>query len=653
MKVPYLIINIFILIPNIYQIDIALSKIGLTRATARIDIDDMNFFGGDKYRLHLFDVFMDDPYKIPAYTKTLSKNALENKDKVGNLTIFASALVKSAVRRNLIKNQVTEYENMLSETDQLYIALIELYKFFGDKSDTILLRTKADLVPAVLGKEIALIILTTINSLKWRQLAFPNISESKLNQVYREVINYITIMDTSSFETPGARVVEKFVESVDYEYLYTGATDLALILDSIKVRLKQIENIKIKNIIIPTPLGEIIINGREDNIYSKSLHPYLIIDLGGNDCYFTGGANLDSRRAVSILIDLSGNDQYINDDNHQPSFGGAILGYSFVLDLDGDDIYRCKNITQGAGVFGLGLLYDGGGNDSLFSFTASQGAGLFGLGLLVNLGGTDYYYCYQQAQGFGYVKGCGLLLDDLGNDTYIANDSDIVFPASQTKEHNSSLAQGVGFGKRADFIDGHSLAGGVGFLIDGSGNDIYKCGLFGQGCGYWYGIGILDDESGNDFYYAPWYVQGSGAHFAIGILRDGNGNDRYISTMNMSQGSGHDFTVGFLIDESGNDHYTAASLSLGGGNANGIGIFWDWNGDDIYEITNELLTLGQSNIAPTGGLRDYMLCLGVFIDGGGKDKYSRKIAKNKKFWIQPGPDTTRHLEMEKGIGIDF
>ncbi len=653
MKITYLISIFFILTSSPDQIDIALSKIDLTKATARIDIDDMNFFGGDKYRLHFFDVFMNNPYKIPDYTKTLSKNALDNREKLGNLTIFASARVKAAIRRNLIKDQVTEYEKMLSETDQLYTALIKLYKAFEKTPDTLSLKVKADLVPAVIGKEIALIITATNTALKWRRLAFQNVSERELSAIYREVINYITIMDTSTFEQPGAQKVEEFISKVDYDYLNTGATDLALILDSVKIRLKRIEDIKIENTIIPTPIGDIIINGREDNIYPKRLRPYIIIDLGGNDSYFTGGANLDAKNPISILIDLSGNDLYINEDKNSASFGGAILGYSFLLDLDGDDIYRCKNITQGCGVFGLGVLYDSGGNDSLFSFTAAQGAGFFGLGLLINIGGSDYYYCYQQAQGYGYVKGCGLLLDDIGNDTYVANDSDIVFPASQTKEHNSSLAQGVGFGKRADYVDGHSLAGGVGLLIDGSGDDVYKCGLFGQGCAYWYGVGILNDEAGNDYYHAVWYAQGSGAHFAVGVLRDGGGNDRYVSTMNMSQGSGHDFTVGFLIDESGNDHYTAASLSLGGGNANGIGIFWDKAGDDIYEITRETLTLGQSNIAPTGGLRDYMLCLGLFIDGGGNDKYSRKIAKNKKFWIQAGPDTTRRLETEKGIGIDF
>ncbi len=635
------------------QIDIALSKIGLARETAHIDVDDMNFFGGDKYRLQFFDVFMNNPYKIPEYTKTLARGLLDSKSGLGSLTISVSARVRSAVRRNLIENQVVKYERALAESDALYEALVEFYRDYGQTPDTTLLKARAGLVPGVIGREIALLIETTRSALKWRRLAFSSADERELADVYREVIKYLATLDTSSFEQPGTQKVEEFIARVDFEYLYTGATDLALVLDSVKTRLRRLADVRVVNVSIPTPIGAIVISGRENDIYPRKLKPYIIVDLGGNDSYFVGASNLSARNAVSIIVDLGGNDVYVNSDKDAPSFGGAILGYSFLLDLDGDDIYRGQNITQGTGVFGLGVLYDGGGDDSLFSYTASQGAGFFGLGILANLGGNDYYHCYQQAQGYGYVRGCGLLLDDIGNDVYVANDSDIVFPGQQTKQHNSSLAQGVGFGKRADFVDGHSLAGGVGLLIDGLGDDSYRCGLFGQGCGYWYGVGILNDESGNDLYHGVWYVQASGAHFAIGILRDGSGDDRYISTMNMSQGSGHDFTVGFLIDESGNDHYKTASLSLGGGNANGMGLFWDKAGDDVYEITNEMLTLGQSNIAPTGGLRDYMLCLGLFVDGGGKDRYSRKIAQNRTFWIQAGPDTTRRLETEKGIGIDF
>ena len=68
----------------------------------------------------------------------------------------------------------------------------------------------------------------------------------------------------------------------------------------------------------------------------------------------------------------------------------------------------------------------------------------------------------------------------------------------QSKEHNTSMCQGVGMGRRADYTDGHSWAGGVGMLVEGGGDDTYSCSVFGQGCAYWYGVGLLVDKAGAD-----------------------------------------------------------------------------------------------------------------------------------------------------------
>ena len=199
------------------------------------------------------------------------------------------------------------------------------------------------------------------------------------------------------------------------------------------------------------------------------------------------------------------------------------------------------------------------------------------------------------------------------------------------------------------------MAGGVGFLVDGGGgDDVYTCGVFGQGAAYWYGVGLLADDGGDDNYSGIWYVQGSGAHFAFATLLDEGGNDHYVATMNMAQGAGHDFTVGMLLDISGNDIYEPPNLSLGGGNDNGIGVLIDWSGDDKYlPLENAGTTLGRAGISgDTGGLRDYMLCLAVFMDLGGNDTYGRDFASNNKIWTQEGykPDWPRLLEV--GVGLD-
>jgi hypothetical protein len=121
--------------------------------------------------------------------------------------------------------------------------------------------------------------------------------------------------------------------------------------------------------------------------------------------------------------------------------------------------------------------------------------------------------------------------------------------------------------------------------------------------------------------------------------------------MNMAQGAGHDFTIGYLVDESGDDVYDAPNLSLGGGNANGVGIFWDKSGNDKYNV-EEATTLGRANIGSRNSLRDHMLCLGLFLDTGGLDSYSKSYAQNNHLWTQKGLNTEIPLEMEKGAGLD-
>jgi hypothetical protein len=177
-----------------------------------------------------------------------------------------------------------------------------------------------------------------------------------------------------------------------------------------------------------------------------------------------------------------------------------------------------------------------------------QGAGLAGIGALIDREGRDQYACFYEGQGFGAVKGFGLLLDALGDDTYTAHPMPIEFPSPQTAERNVSMAQGAGYGRRADYSDGRSWAGGIGVLIDVQGNDRYLCGVFGQGVGYWGGVGMLIDPARRRRARGHLVCAGAAAHFAIGYLEDRLGNDRTLAAMNMAIGAGHDFSIGYYID---------------------------------------------------------------------------------------------------------
>ncbi|MFH1676636.1 MAG: hypothetical protein ABIC40_06380, partial [bacterium] len=229
-----------------------------------------------------------------------------------------------------------------------------------------------------------------------------------------------------------------------------------------------------------------------------------------------------------------------------------------------------------------------------------------------------------------YIKGWGVAYDHEGDDTWTANDTNIIYPSAQTSEHNLSMSQGQGFGLRIDGSnppnDSVWMSGGQGILFDRAGNDTYSCGVFGQASAYWFGTGILADYSGVDSMRGIWYVQSGAAHYGTSLLLNkGNDNDTYRVSTNVCMGGGHDFSNSFFLEEGGDDRYTNIpeissgfpGIALGAGNDNGSGFFIDYAGNDKYDNPNAN-TIGHGNYF-SGRLRGSW---GVFIDLGGTDTYA-------------------------------
>ena len=369
-----------------------------------------------------------------------------------------------------------------------------------------------------------------------------------------------------------------------------------------------------------TPYGKVCIGDSSSQTYTGDL--FIVIDYGGNDTYDiqkTGTGNF------TFILDYGGDDIYNLPMNRiSPYAAGANL----IADFAGSDTYNAGSWTLGAGLFGGGVLWDKQGNDKYYGDTFTMGAGCFGFGILRDDAGDDTYNGALFCQGFGFVKGLGILYDRSGNDHYFAGGKykDIL----RYKDHFLSLSQGFGYGLRP------YMSGGVGYLVDVSGNDTYESDIFGQGCSYWWSLGILADGSGNDKYLSFQYAQGSATHMTLGTLYDASGNDDYISK-GVSQGCGHDRAAAILFDGSGDDNYMAYDLSQGAGSANGIGIMADLAGLDSYLVKSDKNTQGYGNPR-----RDYG-SIGIFIDsGGGKDSYAGG----------PGADSTWWTDSKWGIGID-
>jgi len=191
-----------------------------------------------------------------------------------------------------------------------------------------------------------------------------------------------------------------------------------------------------------------------------------LMDGGGDDIYRSTGFSkgFAGPKGLGCLVESFGDDIYcafppIADTNSKDAAGQPIPSYSqgcsasfdsrygggvaLLIDLLGDDSYRCETIGQGA-------------------------ASGRGVGLLLDSRGADYYFAKSKCQGFGCSGGIGILRDTFGSDKYNAGE----------------LSQGAG------------EEASLGILIDDTGNDLYAASGIAQGDNHPNGIGILSDKAG-------------------------------------------------------------------------------------------------------------------------------------------------------------
>lgn len=606
------------------EVDKALAVAGLSRQTARFDENLLKFFRAGEFTTPLYSAVSENPWKAPFLIEVKRKDLASYAGKPNDSLLSGGGWIGWGTRRTLIGDPNSAEELLASQPNSLNKVLIDLQK------DGVIQGPIKSLgsVPPQVQSAAALILATVRRAQVFRQQSMRHLKDPSWL--------FFTLAKGEPDDTDlitNTRLLDAY-RSFPTSYMAAGAHDVLLAVQTAQAMVRDVPASATYSVTINTKWGLVRLDGGHDNTYNSEPN-LLTIDTSGNDTYLNCPATRSIENGFSIVLDTRGNDKYVSDPTllttpvknfngrktaSLPGPGGAVLGTTILFDLQGNDLYRSHAMGLGAGKLGVGVLYDAGGQDTYDAYADAEGFGLFGAGILEDDGSaSDVYEGFTQVQGCGMTQGFGYLVDRGGDDRYIANDDTIDFPAAQSDKHNNSMAQGAGYGRRADYLDGMSLAGGVGLLYDIAGNDQYSCAVFGQGVGYWEGVGLLWDSAGNDKYRGMWYVQGASAHFAIGYLEDLGGNDEYVATMNMAQGAGHDFSVGYLIDRSGNDSYQAPNLSLGAGNANGIGWFVDLAGDDNYVSSG--WTLGKGADAPKGSLRERCLCLGVFMDLGGTNSY--------------------------------
>jgi len=657
-----------------------LAQANLGVQEVRFDAQLFDYFFRSRYATPQFEMLLRDPLRLPYYAERLRGGLMSAVGRPVAAVESGANAIGVSLRRTLVGDPLQSIREQARAPNALEKAVSALYEAaqapIPPPVRQQLQRAQRE-VPEPVQREAAFLLYIAIEARRWRNAALTDLTPDERNTFFQ-----LLTLPTKAFESaldgsePRAELLllERAMEKVNLPRLLVGGYDCALAVQQTLEALQKLDAAAKEalsqpfEITLETPWGHIRLCGGGDNIHTRQQY-LLLIDTGGADTYYGGAATYSLEQAVSFLIDLSGNDRYIDDADAlaKPlveragrggkaglAFGGAALGYAVLADLAGDDLYRTQATGLGAARFGVGMLIDLQGNDVYDGYAFVQGAGLAGIGVLIDREGRDQYACFYEGQGFGAVRGFGGLLDALGDDTYTAHPTPVEFPSPQTAEQNVSMAQGAGCGRRADYSDGHSWAGGVGILIDVQGNDRYLCGVFGQGVGYWGGVGTLVDLQGNDVREGTWYVQGAAAHFAIGYLEDRLGNDRTRAIMNMALGAGHDFSIGYFIDFEGNDEYSAPSLALGGANANGIGIFVDLAGDDLYQASSKEANFGRANPIGKATLRERGLALGLFLDASGTDSYPPAIefAGNGRNWIIWSIQNERPHESQLGVGTD-
>lgn len=406
-----------------------------------------------------------------------------------------------------------------------------------------------------------------------------------------------------------------------------------------------------------TPLGPVRILSSEDDRLAVGLEvpltevaregtlseqdgAVLVVDLGGNDRYFgrVGTPNLAGvtsntadglLRPIAAVVDLGGDDTY-DCTTLDGGIACGIFGIGAIFDLSGNDAYLGAGASVSRAIYGTSMLVDLDGDDRYVTHGFhTQGAAHQGVALLLDVRGADQYTLDAFGQGLGGTRGAGMLIDLAGNDQYRARDNGWNIPTYRNL--SASFAQGVGYGRRADFGDGLSLAGGWGLLLDEEGDDSYHATVWSQGAGYWWGVGVLEDRAGDDIYRNGWYSLGAAAHFSIGHAVDLKGSDQYNldnpGAVGQFAGSARDGAIGILIDGDGNDRAVLRNRSGGSADLGSIGIYWDRRGNDRYSVTTD------PSLGPEGALgvvvgypefrsfRDDLYALGLFLDTEGRDEY--------------------------------
>ncbi|MEE2894264.1 MAG: hypothetical protein VX726_00845 [Planctomycetota bacterium] len=640
----------------------ALELAGLEESDFRFDPGVVAAWGGDRWRSPIFDLFFEDPWKCSPYAREHATAIREAAPSLHDLQYLAQSDTGIRVRDNYYGSFLTEAGNRVDRDGDRALAEA-LARLDAGGADEIAASPEYLAIPATVREAVALVLHAVADAEAYRRIALvePLATagidlEWARDRAFEECFWRAADDDDANLggeakfdEVRRMLRTERMMESIDRHLLARGGNLLALAVDAAIETLPAPGSVDAPGLAVTfdTRLGTVRILGTSDDSIEPDGHDLLAIDLGGDDRWSRGGASgHPARHPIGIAIDLAGDDRYEAPsgeawrrrfetgprggepgfrqeipEEHEPSFGSGVAGYGILVDVEGDDSYLAPVAGLGCGLLGHGSLLDRAGDDRYRGDAGCIGSGTFGTGILADLEGDDEYRLAHKGMGYGGTLGAGILVDTEGDDAYLAEVDHVKYSWFDDFGTQLNMTQGFGYGRRADMDDGHSWAGGVGILADGGGgNDVYRCGIYGIGCAYWYALGVLHDDGGDDRYTSDSYSIASPPHFAVGIVIDESGDDVWRGRSSRACGFGRDFSLGWFEEGGGDDVYLCSDSAFGIGNVNGLGVCWDKGGDDTWCARSN--SFGQPYIEARGR-RDLPINAGLFIDQGGRDRYLR------------------------------
>jgi hypothetical protein len=642
--------------------DEALTLAGLDRQTFSFRPEVVGLWGGDRWRLPVFDLFFASPWHASPYGREQAVAAARAAPKFHDLFVHGQTAAGIRVRDNHYGTFLKEYTAAVEAGGPLALARALEALGAGNAGDIAQQPGYQNLPPRAAAAA-AMILHSAKDAAEFRRIALieplgkAGINPAEARRLVWNGLFWNEGDDAGTNPEGNAKfasvrdmlTLERIAGTVDFPLLCRGVNLLALAVDDAVRRLHEAPpgGTYTGTFRMATPAGTVCIAGTGSDTHgAEAGHDLLTLDLGGDDRWLRGGASGPGvAEGISVIVDVSGNDHYEQPaatawcerlekgprggqpgfhqekpDEHAPAFGAGISGYGLLADLAGDDRFTVPFGGLGCGLLGCGAMLDLSGNDTSRGDTGILGCAVLGTGTAADLGGSDTCTVLHKSLGYGGLRGTGIAVNTGGDDRYTADTEHVKYSWFDDFGAQLSLSLGFGYGRRADMSDGHSHAGGFGLFADtGGGRDSCQCGIFGLGCAYWYALGILYDDGGNDEYRSDSYALASPAHFGIGIVIDDGGDDIWRGKSSRACGFGRDFSLGWFEDSAGNDIYLCNDAAYGAGNVNGLGVCWDKAGSDTWVARSN--SFGQPFMESEKTVRDFPLNAGLFLDAAGTDRY--------------------------------